>query len=281
MIEEKDKRIRIGMVNYINTAPIYEIWKKGVDVSEYVVIEEPPSVLNRMLATSAIDLGFVSSYEYCVRPEKYEILPDLSISATGPVGSVFLFSKVPLESLDRSLILLSNQSETSVCLLKIILEEYHGITPQYIIGEVRGEISSSCQAVLAIGDDALRLVSSGSYAYYFDLGEIWHTLTGMPFVFSVCAVRKEYGDKYRENVLAVHERLLSCRIEGKRQIHHICSIVSNRIPMDRDKCYTYLQALEYDLAEDKVQALEKFFSLLIKRNEADSKSLPLRFFNIG
>ena len=273
-----DSPVRIGMVNYINTAPIYEIWKQTVRDDRYVIIEEPPSVLNRMLASGSIDLGFVSSYEYCARPQNYRILKDLSISSTGAVGSVFLFSKVPIEKLHNNLVLLSNQSETSVCLVKIILEEFHKIHPQYIIGGVSGEISHSCQAVLAIGDDALRLVSSDAYAYQFDLGEIWHRLTGLPFVFSVCVVRDAFARDHIETVQHIQEEFVRCRNKGKKQLGTICKLAAPRIPMEYDQCFSYLQALEYDLNEDKCKALEKFFSILIQRTEASVEALPLRFF---
>ncbi len=274
----KGPKARIGMVNYINTAPIYEVWKKTVFDEQFVLIEEPPSVLNRMLAAGHIDLGFVSSYEYCVRPEKYKILRDLSISASGPVGSVFLLSHVPIGQLDHQLILLSNQSETSVSLVKIILEEFYKIQPQYIIGEVAGEISTSCQAVLAIGDDALRLVSSGKYAYQFDLGEIWHDLTGLPFVFSVCAVQEEFCRQQGDIVRKVHKEFLRCREQGKDELKSICKIVAPRIPMDRERCYSYLTGLQYDLCKKKRLALEKFYGFLIKRGEAKEQALPLKIY---
>ncbi len=274
-----DKKLaRFGMVNFINTAPIYEIWKETVDPEMYTVIEEPPSVLNRMLASDSIDLGFVSSYEYCVRPERYRILRDLSISATGSVGSVFLFSHMPLEELDNKIVLLSNQSETSVYLVKIILEEYYHLKPMYIGGGVGGEISKSCQAVLAIGDDALRLVSSGQYAYQFDLGEMWHTLTGLPFVFSVCAVQENFCLTNARVVKTIQQTLVQCREEGRADLKRICQLVAPRIPMEVDSCYTYLEALEYDLSDRKIKALEKYYGFLIQRQEASSNSLPLKFF---
>ena len=83
---------RIGMVEYINTAPIYEVWKALSIPEEWVVTTAPPSTLNRMLAADELDIGMVSCFEYAARPDKYRILADLSISANGPVGSVFLFS---------------------------------------------------------------------------------------------------------------------------------------------------------------------------------------------
>ena len=64
------------------------------------MVEAPPSTLNQMLAAGDLDLGFVSSYEYGVRSQQYRILPDLSISANGSVGSVFLFSRIDPKLLD-------------------------------------------------------------------------------------------------------------------------------------------------------------------------------------
>lgn len=275
---DKENLVRIGMVNYINTSPIYEVWKRNVKNERYLVVEEPPSVLNRMLALGKIDLGFVSSYEYCARPKQYKILRDLSISATGAVGSVFLFSDLPLSDLGGKLILLSNQSETSVSLVKIILEEFNSLTPQYITGDVMGEMRKSCRAVLAIGDDALRLVSDKTYAYQFDLGEIWYHHTGLPFVFSVCAAQESFCNFSPETATAITAELIACRRQGRRELRQICQSVAPRIPMDFERCYSYLQALEFDLDHRKCRALEQFYSLLIQRGEASPEALPLKLF---
>ncbi len=270
------KVVKIGMVNYINTAPIYEIWKESQQDISLVVIEKPPSTLNSMLAAGEIDLGFVSSIEYSLRPSKYRILSDLSISASGPVGSVFLFSEVPIGALTGAKILLSNQSETSTHLLKIILEEFYSLQPLYSTGRVTDTSCSNSDAVMAIGDDALRLAGSGKYPFKLDLGEIWYNHIGLPFVFSVCVVRDDYYTRNKDQVCKVHEKLRHCRDEGQKNLRAICQKVASRIPMELDKCYSYLTALEYDLGEQKILALERFFTYLINRNEAEPNALPLK-----
>ncbi len=271
---------RIGMVNYINTAPIYEIWKEQVLEPDWQVIEAPPSTLNRMLAAAELDLGFVSSYEYAARPEAYKILADLSISATGPVGSVFLFSTLPPEELDGRTVLLTGQSDTSVCLVRIILEEFLGVQPDYVVGEVFGTQKNEAEpaAVLAIGDEALRLRIENRYPVQLDLAEAWNKKTGLPFVFAVCAVREEYLLSEAATVRQIRQTLLSCRRQGLEQLPAICDRVARRIPMDCEACSLYLRAMEYDLGPVKQQALETFFTVLIKRGEADATALPLKLF---
>jgi chorismate dehydratase len=229
-----------------------------------------------MLAAGELDLGFVSCYEYCAHPEKYRILPDLSISANGPVGSVFLFSRVPVKELEGRKVLLSSQSETSVALTKVVLEEFNGVTPEYLSGEVFGEESQSCEALLAIGDDALRLAEEGSFAHQHDLGETWKKHTGLPFVFAVCAVRDEFCHRNHEALTAVHTRLIECKEEGDSRLSDICKIAAPRIPMEVSKCLSYLQGIEFDLGASKIEALERFFGYLIDRGEVSPAALPLK-----
>ncbi|MCI5144406.1 MAG: ABC transporter substrate-binding protein [Candidatus Electrothrix sp. AR3] len=273
---------RIGMVNYINTAPIYEMWKEQVSRPDWIVTEAPPAQLNQLLAEGKLDLGFVSAYEYAVRPQQYRIMADLSISATGPVGSVFLFSSLPPEQLDDKLVLMTKQSDTSVCLLRIILEEFLKIRPQYIRGEVFAPWAGKheASAVLAIGDEALRLAmeQDKKYPFRIDLGECWHQQTGLPFVFAVCAVREDFLQRERGGAEQIHQTLLACRNQGLARLPDVCKKTSLRIPMSYNACFHYLQSMEYDLGTAKKQALKHFFTLLIDRREADQEALPLRFF---
>lgn len=271
---------RIGMVNYINVAPIYEIWKEQVLPADWQVIEGQPSELNRMLAEDKIDMGFVSSYAYAIAPHKYQILADLSISATGPVGSVFLFSKLQPQELNGRLILLTGQSDTSIRLVRIILEHFFHVFPRYAVGDVytaQGE-NEEISAVLAIGDDALRLKHEQRYPVQLDLGETWHKHTSLPFVFSVCAVREDFLTEQPNVARAIRQKLVECREQGFRRMKEICERVAFRIPMDCTVCSQYLQGIEHDLTSVKIRALEQFFTYLIDRNEASPDAIPLKIF---
>lgn len=274
----KSSPARIGMVNYINVAPIHEKWKATVRRDDWQLVEAPPAVLNKKLADGEVDLGFVSSYEYGAHPEKYKILSGLSISANGPVGSVFLFSHLPMDQLDKARVLLSSQSETSVSLVKIILEKFYKVRPQYETGDVLSTKHKDFKAVLAIGDDALRLVDSSVYLYEFDLGDIWKRETGLPFVFAVCAVREEFCAEHPEKLVDIHRELLRCRDEGKNDLKSICALAAPRIPMTEKRCFEYLSAIEYDLSGQKRKALEIFFEHLIKRGDIPSNAVPLKIF---
>ena len=271
-------KARIGMVNFINTAPFYEVWRRTVQRPDWQVTEATPAVLNKMLYANELDLGFFSSHEYAVHPKLYKILGDLSISASGPVGSVLLLSSVAPDQLDGKLVFLSSQSQTSVSLVKIVLEEFYGVQPRYQVGTVadieQGEEAPA--AVLVIGDEALRMRKLPQYPFRIDLGETWHQHTGLPFVFAVWAVREDFCKSEPDTVVEIHQELLRCISDGKRELREISSLVAPRIPMPAQECFEYLRGLEYDLGSEKQEALRCFFEYLIKRGEGALDSLPLK-----
>lgn len=266
------------MVNFINTAPLYEVWRRTVVRPEWRITEGVPSVLNKMLHEGTLDLGFISSHEYALHPDKYRILDDISISATGAVGSVFLFSRKDPRELEGARILLSTQSQTSVYLVRIILEEFYGIEPDYIDGAIsdRDGDLNGYDGVLAIGDDALRLNGSDEFAHKLDLGLIWQEQTGLPFVFAVWAVREDFWRTSPETVAEIHRELLRCIIEGRRDLRTISSLVAPRIPMPAEDCFRYLQGIEYDLGAAKKAGLKLFCEYLLKRGEGSGEALPLK-----
>ncbi|MDP2105990.1 MAG: menaquinone biosynthesis protein [Desulfobulbaceae bacterium] len=270
--------VRIGMVNFINTAALYEVWKESVHNPAWQVVEAAPADLNRMLANDELDLGLVSSHEYAEHPEKYQILPDLSISATGAVGSVFLFSRRMPERLDGARVCLSAQSKTSNGLIKIILEDFYGVCPIYYQGESDLALDDF-QAVLAIGDQALRLKYDGGFPYVLDLGDVWRRKTKLPFVFAVWAISEKFVARRTPCLLAIHQELKRCVYEGRRRLDEISKRVAPRIPMASQDCLRYLQGIELDLCPDKLDGLKVFYENLIRRGEALPQALPIKIWS--
>ena len=80
-----------------------------------------PSKIATMLANDEIDVGLVPVAIIPKLKEHY-IISDYCIGSDGEVGSVCLFSEVPLEKIEN--VLLDYQSMTSVELLKILIKQY-------------------------------------------------------------------------------------------------------------------------------------------------------------
>ncbi len=259
-------RARIGMVNFINTAPIYEVWRQRVSEPGWEVTEAVPSVLNRMIRGGDLDLGFVSSLEFGRNPRQYMIMPALSISSTGAVGSVFFLSRVPFEDLDGRAIAFSAQSRSSAALARIVCEEFMAIRPSYFQADIEDGIDN-VEAMVVIGDDALRLATDVRFPFRLDLGEIWFAHTGLPFVFALWVVRRDFVAADPETVRDVHRTLINCLAEGKKDLGRISREVAGRVPLEPSRCYQYLAGLEYDLDDNKVLGLMKFYEILAARGD--------------
>ncbi len=272
---------KLGIVNFINTSPIYVPWQEMGPLNGWEVEEGAPTLLNRHLAQGKLDVGNVSSYAYGLNADRYYILPDLSISATGPVGSVILLSKVPIEGLNEKLVLLTPQSATSVNLLHIILEDFLGMRPIFRTGNFK-ELSANpvAQAYLAIGDEALRLHSNRDNLFRSDLAKIWLDHTGLPFVFAVWALREESWIAWPEKIRLLHKRLCECYHKGLMDLERISNLVAHKIPMTSSDCLEYLKGIELDFSEKKQQGLLHFFRLLHDRG-GFPKILELKMLPFG
>jgi chorismate dehydratase len=154
----QDKRLRIGKIPYANLFPIFYYLENKSNHSGYRFIKGVPSTLNRMLREGRLDISPSSSIEFLRNKDKYSILPFLSISSSGPINSILLFSKYQLDDLRGKTIAVSSESETSAVLLKIILNEFLSLRCRFRAtrrSSIKNILTSS-PAVLLIGDTAMR-----------------------------------------------------------------------------------------------------------------------------
>ena len=190
----KNNILKIGRIPYANLFPIFYYLDNKCDKSDYRFIKGVPSRLNKMLRDGKVDVSPSSSIEYLRNKDKYLVLPWFSISSSGPIKSIRLFSKYSLDELGGRTIAVSSESESSILLLKVILKEFFSVECKFKLESRRSvkNILTSFPAMLHIGDNAMieahkisldkRLESS---MYVYDLGDLWDKYTGLPFVFAL------------------------------------------------------------------------------------------------
>lgn len=253
--------LRIGHIDYANCTPIFTALRRLHDCGEYRFIRDVPANLNRMLADGEVDLSPSSSFEYGRFADHYLLLPDLSISSIGPVGSVFLFSRLPLENLDRKPIGLTPESATSVALLKILLKKYLGFSNSYFTADGFTRVANfdSCQAVLQIGNTAMKWKARYGDLYCYDLGALWHSFTRLPFVFALWIIRRDFADAHREESLLASSRLLEAKRAALTMLDELASECGECSWMGRDQLIAYWSNISYDLTPLHVAGVRRFF----------------------
>ena len=252
--------LKIGQIEYANCTPLFHVLREQFPCTGYEFIAGVPAELNRMLLTGEIDVCPSSSIAYAYHPETYTILPQLSISSIGAVASVLLFSKVPIEKLDGCNILLSSESATSVNLLKILLSQRFGCTCTY---EVAQQASSAAggdsSALLLIGDSALRASLKTSDQFVYDLGEMWYSWTGLPFVFALWLCRKEVAN--RGDLLSLARQLIQAKERVPGQLEKIALHANENSWMGQERLLAYWRDnISYQLDEHEQAGLMQYYT---------------------
>jgi chorismate dehydratase len=256
--------MRLGRIPWINCYPIYGAIDRGLVPVPAELVSGTASELNDLLAAGELQVSVVSAVEYARNAAAYHLLPDLAITCDGPVHSVALFARRPVEELDGCTVLRTASSRTSVLLLDLIARHRWGVAPQYATARAEATDLDSLaglphDAVLVIGDAALLLAAQERYPVRVDLGGEWKAWTGLPFVFAVWAARR---DAPSETVRAIYERLLESRAWGLGHLEELAAAAAQRTGVEEAVCRAYLGDLDYALSYRHLAGLTDFFRRL-------------------
>ena len=255
---------RLGAVSYLTVRPlVYGLESNPLFTVRYDV----PSLCATLLGDGAIDLGMIPSIE--ALRGAYRLVPDLGIISDGPVASVALFLKVPLERVRR--LGLDTSSRTSAGLTRILCRERWHIDPEFV--QVPPEAAAhldDCDAALLIGDPALFLDHGAAGFEKIDLGAEWTSMTGLPFVWAAWAGRP--GVVGAQEVAA----LQAARDAG---VEHSDALADDYCGPERaDLGRRYLREnMKYRLGVREIQGLQRYFDLAARHGVVE-RSAPIEFF---
>ena len=260
-------KARCGRIAYLNVLPIYFALEHIFGENGFHLVRGTPAELNALMRRGEVDLGSISALEYGRAFRDYLLLPDLSISSRGAVGSVLLFSRVPFSRLDGRRIRVSAASASGAALVKVLMAKLFEVQPCYQPGQLADLPLGDAAAVMAIGDEALRLKAAGAMPFELDLGQAWQELTGLPFVFGVWAVRRDFAETQPEATAALHRLLLRSRDWGLKSLPELSRIAGPSFSMTPAQILAYFHQLNYSLDPEHEEGLATFFNYLYNLGE--------------
>ncbi|MEF8941224.1 MAG: menaquinone biosynthesis protein [Desulfohalobiaceae bacterium] len=271
--------LRLGRIGYINVLPVYYALEQGLIAHDMEMVYGTPAELNELACRGELDIASTSSIEYARNWRSYYLVPHLAIGSRGPVQSVLLLSRKPLDQLDGGTILVSAQTHTSATLLRILLRRHVGIRPRYENGDISSLLrkGETPEAFLAIGDEALLLRDHQEYSYSLDLGQAWLEWTGLPFIFGVWVAD---AASVRNRAAAVRQachKLYRSKEWGRTRTKFFADLAADRGMLDRRRLASYFRGLVYELEEWELRGLDRFFELLCEEGEITEKP-GIRFF---
>ncbi|MTI81775.1 MAG: menaquinone biosynthesis protein [Firmicutes bacterium] len=262
-------KLQLGKVDYINCMPVYHALEEGQLPLDARLVKGPPAKLNKMFLDGELDITPISSIEYARNANQCYILPNLSISSDGKVGSIFLFSKVPVTELEGKKVALTSSSATSVALLKILFEHYYHVDVDYVTMEPNlDNMLEEADAALLIGDDAMiagqRVDVEQLSIIVTDLGTAWKEFTGEKMVFALWVIRKDYAEQNIDKVAVITETLYRSKLLGVQQLDTLVDIASRKSGLSKEILEEYFQLINHEFNKDYRRALITFYDYAYK-----------------
>jgi chorismate dehydratase len=241
------KSLRIGCVKYLNARPLIRSWSEHVEFDH-------PSALCQRLAGGELEIALVSSFEFLRNPI-YTIVDDIAIASDGPVYSVFV---AHARGTRPNQVELDPASTTAVALLQCLMterkEKFSAIdAPTEKLSPLRLE-----RARLLIGDQAIRFRQNFGETYeYWDLGEEWHGVTKLPFVYALWLIRPEVSDAKE-----IADRLRALR---HGNLANLDALIAAEEDFDHEFCRVYYREnLRFHFGEKEKEGLQVFQKLCVK-----------------
>jgi len=252
---------RIGCVPYLNARPLLD----GLEGLTPSVRKLVPAKLHDAYQAGELDAALLSSIDV-IGMESPEVVDGVSISSRGDVHSVVMAYPGELRSVAK--VALDPSSHTSNALLRIVLEEFHGLHPEYVL---YSDEYPKKYAQLMIGDPAIlfRKEALGSDVRFLDLGGEWFRRTSLPFVFALWSLKRDFTKKKE-----LSEGLRNAKYRG---LVHRPAIAA--LDPDPEFALHYLtELIHYDLAEEEKRGLMLFRESLGKMKLGPDKEIKITYY---
>jgi predicted solute-binding protein len=269
-------KLRISIVQYLNTAPLVWGFTNGPLQGKYDLFFTVPSQCAEDLRTGRADVAILPAIEY-QRIPGLVILPDMAIASRNQVRSLLIVAKKPIEqvktfALDRS-------SRSTQALTRILCEKKWKIAPEFFEAlPDMAEMLQQADAALLIGDPALRIavrlekdswpgvpgqtvcqaaalgITSSELLYVYDVVGEWQALTGLPAVLAVWAARREVAAP------EVTADFIASRDFGISRIGEISFHAAQDLELPQRTLESYLRRnIDYSLDPENRRGLELYF----------------------
>ena len=189
----------------------------------------------RLLLEGKASIGFVPITYAAYNCDLLYVVPRYAIYSDGAVISARLF-----KGTGTGYAAVSDTSVNAMAVRRLLSIDFKVINDPYASLRDFG-------AVLVIGDDALRMVNAG-YPYIIDVGELWKERVGLPLVYAVMVVTKNYDEEELSMVINAIERSLEA---FEKNPEPVVQYTAGRLGISRELVRQYFNAIRYRV-DDRV-----------------------------
>jgi len=255
----------VGKIPYLNSIPFYARFAKH----RFKILPLAPRRMGLLSKQGSIDAGPFSLMDYFAQEENLVLL-DRCIATRDQVKSVMLFSKEGWRGLDGKVIGITDDTATSVHLLRVLLEKRYGVHARFERLHAGVNDWSPYSAVLLIGDEALRRNKYGlpGFELVFDLAREWYQWQKLPFVFAVWAVRRSLDGAAKQQLQEILSRSLESCYDD---FVPVAGPHGRQIGLTDAETQEYLAGFNYRLGDRERKAMEIFRGMVEDLSSVDRR----------
>ena len=269
-MSDSASRPRVGHIQFLNCLPIYWGLMRSGALLDVDLHKDTPDRLNAALVAGDLDIGPITLVEYLRHADDLLLLPNLAVGSDGPVLSVNLVSTRPLAELDGRPVALGSDLAHRRAARPDAAGRAYGAEPEYFrCPPELTQMLLEADAAVLIGDPALRAMYEAPALglQVIDLAEAWKEWTGLPMVFAVWAVRKDFAAANPGVVKDVHEAFQRSRDLCLGELDEVAEAAARWEPFDAATLANYFRALDFSLGERQVAGLGEFARRAAERGE--------------
>jgi chorismate dehydratase len=272
-------KLRISVVEYLNTAPLVWGFTDGPLAGRYELSFTVPSLCAEALRRGEVDVAIIPAIEY-QRMDGVVVLPGMAVAAKHEVRSILVVAKKPMDTARR--VALDSSSRSSAALVRLLCSEHWGIRPEFFEAPPDpAAMLAGADAALVIGDPALRIAlkmdalaakvpASGEMCcqgdpkeapvpgyetlFVYDVAYQWREMTGRPCVLAMWVGRRETITPQ------VVEDFLASKAYGMEHIEEIAEGAAEKLDLPPEGLERYLREnIDFGFDAENRAGLELYF----------------------
>jgi chorismate dehydratase len=238
--------LNVGRVPYLHSEPFYfDMVRRGIDLYEMV-----PSALVSAAEHGEIDAGPIPLADCFRLEDRFQPVAGFGIAGVKRAGSLLLYSTRPIVELHGARIGITDEASNAPRLLQVLLRLKYRVQPEAYV-----PLQAPHDAFLLVGNQALRQrLGVPGFHHMYDLGEEWHTWTGLPCVFSRWMVRKDAAPK---DIALLEDTLYVGLEEGVNALYRLSDPREDLLMLPRE-IVAYVQGLRYYIGSSEQKAIDRF-----------------------